>query len=200
MSAEISILAGGWSARQFDLARLPGVVIGVNEGCIQARADIGLTMDRLWAEQRVRLAKEKGIQIWIRRSAMKNIGPSPKIRVFDNDHISTVMTDEHMRLNGTSSGMCALNLAYQLRPDRVYLFGFDCNRSPEGLAYWHAPHPWAKPVGATGAARYAVWAAEFALIAPQMAMVGIEVLNMSETSAIKAFAIGPIKDYRRKGA
>lgn len=122
--------------------------------------------------------------------------------IFENDNTSTFMSNMPGVLNGTSSGMCAMNLAYQMflatpKSHRaIYLFGFDCNRSPDGRAYWHEPYPWA-PKGATSSGKYRQWAAEYGDVARQFAAAGIQVFNMSATSAITAFARGPIERIPR---
>lgn len=113
------------------------------------------------------------------------------------------MSNRPAYFNGTSSGMCALNLAWQMffsepkdEKHILYLFGFDCNRSPDGRAYWHEPYPWA-PKGATSSGKYRQWAAEYGDVARQFAAAGIQVFNMSATSAITAFARGPIERIPR---
>ncbi len=191
----ISILGGGWSARTYDRARLPGEVIGVNDAAILAPCSQAVSMDRLWVENRyLDLYGRAGFTapaiLHARRSALKNVRDDfllGFIRPFENDHTSVDMTDVPGFLNGTNSGLCAINLAYQMRPRRLILFGFDMNRSPEGLAYWFPDYPWAKPGGATSAGKYQAWAAEFEIVARQLKAAGIEVVNASPGSAIKAF-------------
>ena len=190
----ISVLGGGWSAGLIDKTRLPHPVIAVNDAALKAPCEIAVTMDRLWFESRfgalrtlwthgrieaahVRLAATKGMVL---------AADDDWVKVFDNDHTSVDMTDEPGRLNGTNSGVCAINLAYQMRPRRIVLFGFDMNRSPKGDPYWFDPYPWA-PGGATKAGKYQAWAAEFDLIRRACDAAGIEVLNASPTSAITAF-------------
>lgn len=109
------------------------------------------------------------------------------IAVFENDHTSTDFAEDRGILNGTNSGFCALNLAYQLRPDRIILFGFDMNRSPEGSPYWYPDYPWVKAGGATSGGKYQVWSAQFETAARSFKNAGIEVLNASPWSAIDAF-------------
>jgi hypothetical protein len=60
-----------------------------------------------------------------------------------------VFTDQVGVLNGTNSGLCGFNLAYQMRPKQILLFGFDMKRGPNGEAHWFPDYPWAKPGGAT---------------------------------------------------
>lgn len=183
----ISVVGGGWSFRDVATRPLPGLVIGVNDSAVHLdRCDIALTMDRLWAEYRAGELQRRGLRSFVRRSAMKNLSPWPNLTVFDCDNESTEMSDVAGILNGTNSGMCALNLAYQLRPKRIFLFGFDMSRGPAGEPYWFANYPWA-PAGATPNGRYAAWAKQFHPVAEACRRVGIEVLNVSPLSAVEAF-------------
>jgi hypothetical protein len=188
---EISVLAGGWSVKGLDLSRLPGTVIGVNDSVVHARCHVAVSMDRLWTENRwANLQALKRIA-YIRTAAIKNIGARPGwLRLFDCDHTLAELSDVDGVLNGTNSGLCALNLAYQMsrRGGRIYLFGFDMCRGPKGECYWYGEgYPWAKAGGGTGNTRYAEWAAQFDRAAEQCKASGIEVLNASKVSKITAF-------------
>jgi hypothetical protein len=184
----ISILAGGWSVKGLDLTRLPGKVIGVNDSAVRARCDIAVSMDRLWTENRWANLHALKREAHIRKSAIKNIAARPDwLHLFDCDHTLAELSEVEGILNGTNSGLCALNLAYQMRPRRIILLGFDMCRSPRGEAYWHDPYPWSKPQGGTGNGRYAEWAGQFARAAAQCKASGIEVINASKASKITAF-------------
>jgi hypothetical protein len=185
----ITVIASGWSAGS---ERKPpkgiGHIIGVNDAGLIAGCDDLVSMDRLYVEHRWPQIKARAELAWLRRSALKNISDRPAwLKVFDNDHTSTEPSTEYGRLNGTSSGMCALNLALMALPKRIVLIGFDMNRSPDGRAYWHAPYEWTKAEGATSGGKYKAWAGQFGAFAAGCRDVGIEVLNTSLTSAITAF-------------
>lgn len=184
----VSVLAGGWSVRGLDLARLPGCVIAVNDaGVLAPRVDSVVTMDRLWLEWRWNDLNRLQRTTWARPACLLNLpGRPPWLKVFACDWQSTEMSATPDTLNGTNSGLCALNLAYQLRPARVVLFGFDMGRSAKGEAYWYAPYPW-RPNGGTSNQRYGEWAAQFGPAARAFKARGIEVLNASPTSRIPAF-------------
>lgn len=194
----VSVVGGGWSLGNLsakDRARIPGLKICVNDAAMELQADMIVSMDRLWAENRILKLCAMARPTWLRASTMKNLGDTLAcfhdiswLHAFDNDHQSAVMSDDPARLNGTNSGLCALNLAYQQHPKRIILWGFDMGRSPAGAAYWYPPYPWAKPGGGTGAGRYAEWAAQFAPAAKACASAGIEVVNASPVSAIPVFA------------
>ena len=190
----VSVLGGGWSARGYDVTRLPGETIGINDAGLLARTQYIVSMDRLWVENRWDELFRRGMAnefsiAYLRRSALKNITVRPTfLSPFDCDHTSVDFSPRGTsRLNGTNSGACGINLAANLKPKRILLFGFDMNRSPKGEAYFYPPYPWAKPQGATSKGRYTEWAAEFARIAEQFKARGVEVINCSLTSAITAF-------------
>lgn len=209
----ITVVGGGWSALHLRLAKLRRPIIAVNDAAcfLPIYADIVVSMDRLWTESRWKwLARREG-PTWIRASALQNI-PLPELEkaqninrwltrfACDNESSMMIERDEYSQasLNGTNSGMCAVNLAYQMRPDKVYLVGFDMNRSPQGRPYWHAPYPWTHHAGATSNGKYADWATQFETIAAQFRAAGIRVFNVSETSAITAFKKIKPAEYAQK--
>jgi hypothetical protein len=121
-------------------------------------------MDRLWTEHRWDQLKSRSAKpAFVRISALKNIEwPRPAgCRPFECDHTSTTVTDEPGVLHGTHSGFCALNLAYQMRPERLILVGLDMSQGPNGEAHWWPDYPWAKPGGATTSGKFKAWAAQF---------------------------------------
>lgn len=89
-------------------------------------------------------------------------------------------------LNGTNSGMVAINLAWKMKPKVLYLFGFDMCRSPSGESYWHEPYSWA-PSGATKPGKYNDWTKEFGSIASAFRECGTNVINASLVSKLKVF-------------
>ena len=182
----ISVVGGGPSAGLVDPNKFPGLVIGVNSALEYARCDILVSMDRLWVEHNWDLLRVTHLPSFIRKSALRNCqGSWEGLVPFDCDHLTETFSDEAGRLNGFNSGYCALNLAYQLRPKRVYLFGFDMKRR-EGKVYWWPHYPW-RPTGGTSPGLYKRWAARFNKTPPQFKSVGIEVINGCEDSAIAAF-------------
>lgn len=186
----VSILAGGWSVRGegVDLAALPGFVIGVNDAGLLADCDALVSMDRLWAEHRIGRIVKRARATILRRSAVQNIRPLPSwVRTFEGDNRSAVFAGEHGRLNGGNSGYCAFNLAWQMRPRRILLYGFDMGPGPKGEPYWYAPYPWTRPQGATSRGRFAEWRAQFAEAARQCREASIEVIVVGLRSAITEF-------------
>jgi hypothetical protein len=188
MPEVISIIGGGWSAREVDLSHLPGTIIGVNDSAIHACCDICVSMDRLWTEYRWPILRQRRMRAWIRKAALKNvIGDWPGLNRFDCDDKSVEFSEDSRVLNGPNSGFCALNLAYLMHPERIYLVGFDMVRGPKGEAYWFPPYSWTGPGGATSNGQYAAWARQFDGAAAKCKAAGMEVLNVSRASAIDAF-------------
>lgn len=188
--SEMTILAGGWSASRVDLRKLPGTVIAVNDSAYYApRWDICVSMDRIWAENRWALIERSTTRaIHLRRSTMKNVDPRglKHVHLFENDHKATVLSDEHGTLHGTNSGFCALNLAYQMRPQRLFLVGFDMALGPKGERHWFPDYEW-KNGGGSGAAKLSEWSAQFATAAQQLLAVNVKTRICGGTSAVKSW-------------
>jgi hypothetical protein len=185
----ISIIGGGWSFRGVDQTKIPGLTIGVNDACIHMDTDVALSMDRLWTEWRWFELSKKTRLTWLRASAVQNQQrPFPGwVHIFTNDHRTGVFSDQKGTFNGSNSGMCAFNLAWQLRPKRIILFGFDHCRSPAGEAYWFPSYPWTRGEGATKPSKYREWAAMYGEAKIQCDKREIEVINASPASAINDF-------------
>jgi hypothetical protein len=180
-------VAGGWSVSQIDHSRIPGFVIAVNDSALYLpRVDLVVSMDRLWTEHRFNFLHDRNQESWLRRSAVQNLTTDwPWMHVFDCDHESTDFTDKDGWLNGTNSGMCAFNRAYQMRPFELFLFGFDMRRGPKGEAHWFPDYPWAKQGSSDGKLRK--WSEQFVDAATKCKTAGISVINASPRSIIKTF-------------
>ena len=198
MAGDVTIIGGGWSVRDIDLRRLPGIVIAVNDSAIYAPVwNVAVSMDRLWTEARIgqleRLIESEDPDrlrdVYIRRSALQNLKhiTRPWLHAFECDHVSTYFSGAPAVLNGTNSGACALNLAWQMNPSRVFLLGFDMTRDEQGRAYWYPPYPWSTAAGSTSRGKYDVWSKEFGVAAALFGRIGCKVFNVSPSSAIKAF-------------
>lgn len=189
---------------------VPGFAIGVNNAALHCpRINGAISMDRRWAEAHWDWMKGLGdvgkLQVWLRPNNVQNLRklpewPRPWLTVFQCDHKSHRMSDEPGRLNGTNSGGVALNLAYSMRPKKVYLFGFDYCPGPKRQMHWFAN-------GETGRVgdypihenRYRNWAREFSDVALQFRAKNIEVVNISSISLVTAFRKVSPADYM-KGA
>lgn len=172
---EISILAGGWSASRYDLGHLSGLVVGVNDSVLHVRCGAAVSMDRLWTENRWSDLQQRGIPAWIRRAALVNIQHRPAwLTSFECDHTSSLMSDDPGILNGTNSGLCAVNLAYQMRPRLIRLYGMDLKRGPKGERHWYPPYPW-NPNKGTGDNTFAKWRQDLNRAIAQCKAAGIRV-------------------------
>lgn len=204
MTKVISIIGGGYSFSHVDHHKVPGNILCVNDSFkyFQGKTDGILTMDRLWTEYRWVDIKNEGKPFYARRSALQNIRDWRErhwAHLFDNDNHSVTFSEDPAILNGTHSGACAINFAYQHRPEELYLFGFDMQRGPAGQPYWYPSYPWSQS-GATKPRKYEMWAKEFDLIAKQLKLAGIKAYIVSDRSLIKSFEIIDTSKYMVRGA
>ncbi len=187
--ALVSIIGGGWSLRALHDTgrdRIPGVRIGVNDAFVRMKCDMGVTMDRLWIEHRWNDAARIRLPLHVRETALRNIELRPLwLRTFLCDHETEQLSEDPGHLNGASSGECAINLAYQMRPERIILWGFDMCRAPDGSAYWYPAYPWSKrPSGSTPPGEYERWSHRMEAVQAACDRAGIKLLNASAHSAI----------------
>lgn len=142
-------------------------------------------MDRLWAEHRARqYFLENDGDLWVRRGANKSLPSHPRLIQFECDHEATEMSNEPYVLNGTNSGMCALNYAFQCQPKQLFLFGYDMQKGPGGEPYYHKPYEWADQNGATKPGKYKEWSRQFDTIARQFRDLGTRVYNINNRSKL----------------
>lgn len=188
---DITVVAGGWSVRNIELSHLAGQVIAVNDSALHLpRVDIVVSMDRLWTEHRWAWLLERAGPTWLRRSAVQNRDERwSGLTIFECDHKATqfvpAVAGDTYQLNGTNSGLCALNLAWWLRPARLFLLGFDFNRGLRGEAHWFPAYDW-RPAG-TSSRDYQQWAREISATREAFTAAGIEVFNVSPGSAVGGF-------------
>lgn len=183
-SQDIIILAGGKSAADCQPENLYkyGHVIGVNDSGLKVRCHTILSMDRLWMENNYETCRSLATQTVFRRCAWRLKGKDwPRLGLFDCNTESLYMNSTLGCLDGDNSGACALNLAYQMRPKRVFLFGFDMN----GSGYWHDAYS-ANNKG-SGSRKHNDWAKKFHYKQKQFYKEGILVFNVNTKSAIDAF-------------
>lgn len=199
---DVIVLAGGASVMQYNLRDLEhrGYLIAVNDAAIYTKCHVAFTMDRLWLEGRQRLLKVLNPpEVWYRKGTPRNFEPPSTWNAFVHDEgYPTLMTKQHGRLNGSNSGTCALNRAFQLRPERVFLLGFDMQRGPKNEKHWYPDYPWAAgEKSGTRRGTYNEWAQEFADIAMQFSRENIEVFNVNHRSLIEAFRTISFDDFLR---
>jgi hypothetical protein len=182
----VIVICGGWSVSQYDVADLRerGHVVGVNESSVRVECHVGLTMDRLWAENRYKqYFTTRAGDLWVRKGADKHLPQHPRRRQFECARVPQ-MSMEPGQLNGTNSGMVALNYAYQQKPEQVFIFGLDMQRGPNNEPYWHPPYDWpqAKPTGNTTSGKYKEWQPEFGVVTEQFDDEGIVLYSVNNRS------------------
>lgn len=193
------VLAGGSSVAEYRLRDIErrGFLIAVNDSSLYTKCDVAFTMDRKWIEARQLLLKTLSPpSIWYRKGTPKNFLPPLDWKAFVHDAgYPTLMTKQEGKLNGSNSGTCALNLAFQravnLRlqsiASRVFMFGFDMQRGPEGQKHWYPDYPWADEThNGTKPGTFMDWANEFEDIYRQFKTEQLEVYNVSHRSLVGA--------------
>lgn len=91
---------------------------------------------------------------------------------------------------GGNSGFQAVNLAAQAGAARIVLVGFDYSLA-RGV-HWHGKHP---PGMNNPSERNMVrWAEDLDRAAPLLASLGVEVLNASPYSSLRAYPVRPLED------
>lgn len=194
----VVVIAGGYSVKEmgvdFDLLSDIGYVIGVNDSIFYAMCNCGVSMDRLWMDNRLPEALELRIPLFLRRSAYRvnhkdALKDDTDIRLFECDNECRTMSTAHGTLNGFNSGVCAINLALQMQPEYIYLFGFDMTKSNTPQPYWYPSYDWpeAKKDGNTSEKRYQEWAGRFDYIQEHAQRNSVSILNVNPNSAIESF-------------
>jgi hypothetical protein len=185
----VSVVAGGYSVRSVDLYRIPGTVVAVNDSALYLpRVDRIVSMDRVWTENRAEWLKEQKLPTHLRRGTIPlDLLEKTWVRPYWNDNKSVSFGPTEAHLNGTNSGYCALNLAYTMRPEELYLFGFDMQRGPRNEAHWYADYPWNPKASSSG--KLNEWAKQFGEIAEAFNRLGTKVINVSNRTLLKHFLV-----------
>lgn len=183
---EVTILAGGYSARRYDVDSLPGYVIGVNGSALNARVDAALSMDRLFTEWAWPQLISLGVPLYLRDAALKNIPRSDwpeNVICFKCDYQTSRLSDDARTpiLNGKSSGLCAVGLGYQLvsHGGILWLCGLDGSIGPHGEKHWYADYEFKSktggPIKGTSKGKYAEWKRDLSDMIRQCKNAGIRV-------------------------
>jgi hypothetical protein len=192
---DIIVLGGGASVLEYQIRNLErlGYLIAVNDAAIYTKPDVA---DRLWLEGRQLLLKALvPPMIYYRRGTPKNFTPPEQWIPYEHDEgYPTLMTRQQGKLNGSNSGTCAINLAFQLRPHRVFLLGFDMQHGPAGELHWYPDYSWG---GGSKKGTLREWANEFADIAKQFESADIPVFNVNHRSLIRAFETISYENFLR---
>lgn len=186
MQEIVNIIAGGNSVKDMNVKTIcaKAFTIGVNESAIRAPVNIGVSMDRLWTEKRYEQIVGKP---WLLRRLGK-MKKWPEAWIFKCGHETDKFSEIPGNLNGRSSGHCALNLVYQMRPKKLYLFGFDFTGSP----YWHGAYEWHKFKHKTYLS--SDWIPAFEQVKKAFDSISTEVIVVGE-SALKQFKKISYEEY-----
>lgn len=91
---------------------------------------------------------------------------------------------------GGNSGFQAVNLVAQTGAARIVLVGFDYSLA-RGV-HWHGKHP--PGMNNPSERNVARWAADMDRAAPLLASLGVDVVNASPHSSLRAFPVRPLED------
>lgn len=194
----ISVVACGPSALDCGAGSAPGYVIAVNGAFEFVKHDAVISMDGRFAVNEVP-RMFGAVPIWLRDRAARKLDTTMcgpwwrQIRQFANVHTTTTFAENAphpqtpWQLNGDHSGYCALNLAYSMRPRRVYLYGYDLG---DALGHFFGKYAWHGEGSKNSPAKFAKWRTDMFAALRQFERAGIEVFNTNPHSAIKAFKYG----------
>jgi len=123
----------------------------------------------------------------------------PDIRRIEIDKfVDRLLFDEIGKIgSGGNSGFQALNLAVQFGARRIILIGFDM--TDRGGVHWYGRNNWMM-ANNPDATNFNRWIAYFATAADQLRSMGIDVVNASPTSVLKAFPRRSIADAMKEWA
>ena len=195
ISDRIIIVGGGASLREYDVVKdltRYGHVLAIKDSMLYASCHEGLNMDRLWIENRQQQLKDLEFPVWQRKGIVKNY-PWPEEYTFDNDFTTNRLSDRDRTLNGSNSGMCALNLAYQRSYAEVFLLGFDFGKT-DGTPYWYPFYDY-HPTKKFSDSKYKAWGSEFDVAAEQCLNRGMNVYNVNPRDSIPALKQITFKEF-----
>ena len=147
------IIGGGPSLIGFDFTKLvDDITIGINAAYLKIDPTILLSMDRRFCEWanagaygKTEIEKKQLIKRYENLTSMKarvSLEPASFDGVFNIHCNGAAGLSESIHngvFHGENSGYCALNLAYILGCNPIYLLGFDMSTGKQ--AHWHDGHP-----------------------------------------------------------
>lgn len=190
---DVVIIGGGPSVKNIPQSFFEGKkVIGINRAFEFFNCDIAFGTDRRWlmwieegkygAEAKEKWQDYKGKKVILRGS--KYPTKDKDLIVFDPyksaNKFSPSLPEGLTR--SSNSGIPALNLAILLGAKRVFLAGFDCQKTENGMQnHFHSGHPETQKDTV-----FEKFIESFKQIAPQIPD-NVQVLNMNPNSGIKSF-------------
>lgn len=184
--SSVYIIAGGPSARRFDLSSLGGKrVLAVNDGlwlaATVAHILAGLavfSLDHRWVRRyKTFLGGFTGEKyIALPPGSWPVCEDVPGVRYLQWGHENGLSEDPALVNTGGNSGYGAIGLAYLKGAREIHLVGYDMDAS----ATAHTP-------GISDAEKFRQWIPRFRTMLPQLAARGVRVVNHNPESAIDAF-------------
>lgn len=195
------IIGGGESLRDFDFSLLKNeYVIGINRAFEKIDCTINFAMDRdlyewiikgkLGKNIRKRFEDFDGFKVWL-----DTVGYDYPTGIFILNKSGNMNLSHRMKdgiSGGTNSGLGALNLAFCLGANPIYLLGFDLKGKNGKQVWWHNGYPRAQSDKV-----YKAFIKDFERIAPQFKKNDIKVVNLNPESELKCFEFGRFKDIKR---
>lgn len=89
-----------------------------------------------------------------------------------------------------NSGGQAIHLAAKFGARKIVLLGFDMQLGPDGQRHHHAEHP--KPC--VQRSLFVEWGLKMGVLAKELKLAGVEVVNCSRTTALTCFRIQTLED------
>lgn len=176
--SEIWILAGGPSARAFDLSRVSDqFVLAVNDAFSLAPAIAPpcaavavCSVDPHWIRRHRDFLTESPYSKYfaVPLETWPDCGEIPHATYLQRSHEPGLSDKPEYLCTGGNSGYAAINVAYLLGARTIHLVGYDMN-GPED--------------------KYRQWIPRFRTMLPQLEARGIEVINHNPQSAIDCFSL-----------
>jgi len=190
----IIIIAGGPSVRHYDVQQLKGLgyILAVNDSFIHAPYDAIVSMDGRWMFNRYKAMREAEAKLFASHKHFAKWCSAgwvwPGVDLFKVDPDGKGLSNSFDLVHANNSGFMALNLAYLLKPENIFLYGFDLNydaSAGEKTEHWYGSYPWRGIEKKPGL--YQMWIPNHKIAATQLTQAGIKVFNVSETSKLDCY-------------
>lgn len=187
------IVATGPSAKHADLEQVRGYArfIAIKSSWqLCPWADVLYGVDRQWWMANNGAPEFRGLKVSASPTVCRVYPGVRQVKLKSQARVLTGVTGVvgcGLRTGGGHSGFQAINLAVQFGVTRIALVGFDMHLN--NGAHWHKE---GHGVGKADAKRTNQWREEMDPVAEQFERMGIEVINTSMDSALKAYRKMPL--------
>lgn len=187
----VVIVASGPSAKKVDLGILAQKsrvkVIAIKESHRLCRPDMIYGCDRAWWHANAGLPKYQGLKVAYDPMLREQYPDIHLVRI--ELHADTILTETPGLIgSGGNSGFQALNLAVQFGARMIVLIGFDMHG--DGGAHWYGRNEW-QGANNPGESNYQRWRFAFALSAPGLGNIPVDVANATRYSGLKSYRMVP---------